>query len=225
MTRRQTVKQSRVVRPRGAPGVQIGELAARAMVLQGAGRVFAKMGVRAVSVETLLAASGISRRTFYRLYQSKEDVMIALYRLGTDELLEACRLAIEQERDPLRQLERCIDAHLKNARDRGRLVFVLGGEAQRQESALHARRMQVHDELVDMLAASAARHFPGGVDPLLVRALVLALESVTRIVLAEGNEGRRVSDAALARARSVMLRISTAALVGQGAGVTALPRH
>lgn len=225
MTRRQTAKQPRAVRPRGAPGVQIGELAARAMVLQGAARVFAKMGVRAVSVETLLAASGISRRTFYRLYQSKEHVMIALYELGTDELLRACQLAVEQERDPLRQIERCIDAHLKNARDRGRLVFVLGGEAQHQESALHARRMQVHDELVDMLTASAARHFSGGVDPLLVRALLLALESVTRIVLAEGNEGRRVSEVALARARRVMLRISTAALVGQGAGVTALPRH
>jgi hypothetical protein len=83
--------------------------------------------------------------------------------------------------------------------------------------------MQVHDELVEMLAASAARHFSDGVDPLLIRALLLALEGVTRMVLAEGNEGRQVSDAALERARRVMLRIATAALLGQGAGVAALP--
>jgi hypothetical protein len=45
---------------------------------------------------------------FYRLYQSKEDVMIALYKLGTDELLEGCRPARKQEQDLLRQVERCI---------------------------------------------------------------------------------------------------------------------
>lgn len=213
----------RTTRPRRASGVQLGEATARALILEGAVRVFARLGVRAASVEELLAAARISRRTFYRLYQSKEDVMIALYRIGTDQLLEACRAAMGQDDDLLLQVEHCIDAHLKNAREHGRLVFVLGGEAQRQESALHARRLEVHDELVRMIADGASRQLARGIDSLLVRALLLALEGVTRRVLAEGDEGRNVDPSSLGRARAVMLRIATAALAGDGAGVAPMP--
>jgi AcrR family transcriptional regulator len=201
--------------------VQIGEANARGMILMGATQVFAERGVRAASVDDLLTASGISRRTFYRLYASKEDVVVALYRIGTEGLLESCRLAIAKARDPIRQLEGCVDAHLQNARERGRLVFVLGGEAQRHESALHPRRMEVHEALVTMLAHGVEDGT--SVDPLLFRALVLALEGVTRLVVEEGGEGRNVTDAAIERARRVMYRVATATLTGQGPGVAPIP--
>lgn len=192
----------------------------RAMILQGAAGVFAELGVRAASVTDLLEAAGVSRRTFYRHFGSKEDVMVALYRLGTDALLDACRAAIHEESDPLRQLERCIDAHLRNARQLGRLVFVLGGEAQNHESALHARRMEVHETLVSLLASSPAGR---RIDPLLFRALVIALEGVTRVMLEDGDEGRRITDAAVARVKRVMMRVATATLVGKGPGLAPLP--
>lgn len=207
--------------PPGATGVQIGEATARAMVLMGAASVFAKLGVRAASVNDVLEASGISRRTFYRLYTSKEDVAVALYRLGTEKLLATCRTAIANARDPIRQLEGCIDAHLQNARELGRLVFVLGGEASRQESALHAPRMETHQALVTMLAQGVEHG--ERVDPLLFRALVLALEGVTRMVLEEGDEGRQVSDSAIERARRVMYRLATATLMGDGINVAPMP--
>lgn len=202
---------------RRAPGIQIGEAAARALVLQGSAQVFARMGVRAPSVEHLLEASGVSRRTFYRLYPNKEAVVVALYALGTEMLLDACRRAARQEQHLPALVERCIDAHLDNARGNGRLVFVLGGEAQRQESALHARRLAVHDEIVELLAASSASRASGGVDRLLLRGLLLALEGVTRFVLAEGDEGRAVQETSLARARAVMIQIATGALAAHHA--------
>lgn len=205
-----------------APGMQLGEEQARALILAGAGRVFAERGVRATAVEDLLVAAGVSRRTFYRLYESKEDVAAALYRFGTERLLAACRQAVAEECEPLRQLERCIDAHLANAREFGRLVFVLGGEAQRHESALHARRMEVHDSLVALLSAALERRCPA-IDPLLVRGLLLALEGVTRVALQEADEGRRVTEASLARVRRVMLRMATATLAGEAPGVAPLP--
>jgi AcrR family transcriptional regulator len=225
MVLREVMKKRPRARPRGSPGVQLGEEGARTMVLQGAADVLAKLGARAASVEDILKAAGISRRTFYRFYESKDDVLVALYRLGTDELLESCRAALKKESDPLRQIQGCIDAHLRNARDFGRLMFVLGGEAQRQESPLHARRMEVHAELISWLAAradgAAARR--NRTDPLLYRAILLALEGVTRMVLEEGDEGREITDASIERARRVMSRIATSALAGEGAGVTRLP--
>jgi AcrR family transcriptional regulator len=212
-----------LARPRVASGVQLGEESARAMVLHGAGQVFRERGVRMATVEDILTAAGVSRRTFYRLYDGKEEVMVALYQIGTERLLEACRNAVSKERDPLRQLEQCIDAHLRTAREQGRLVFVLGGEAQRRESLLHARRIEVHQILTELLAAGARDESRVALDPLLFRAVVLALEGVTRLVLEEGDEGRSVSDASIERARSVMRRIATATLVAHGPGIPPLP--
>lgn len=208
-------------RPRkpGPTGVQLGEQAARAMVMAGAALLFSNRGVRAVSVEDILAQAGISRRTFYRLYKSKEDVVEALYRFGTDRLLAACRDAVTQESDPLRQIERFIDAHLLNVAELGRLVFVLGGEAQRGESSAYARRMEVHSALVELLKPLAP-----DVDPLLARALILALEGAARIMLEESDEGRAVTKAGLERVRRVMMRMATAAAAGTGPGVAPLPR-
>jgi AcrR family transcriptional regulator len=202
--------------------VQLGEEQGRLQVLAGAVQIFSERGVREASVEDLLRAAGVSRRTFYRLYRSKEDVVRALYQLGTERLLEDCRLAMSEERDPIQQIHRCIEAHLRNARELGRLVFVLGGEAQRGESELSEPRTHVHARLVELLMSSAAaseKHL----DPLLVRALVLALEGVTRIVLEDGDEGRNVSEASIERARRVMIRMATSALVGEGPGVAPLP--
>jgi len=218
------VKKRAVARAPGASGVQLGEESVRALILQGAANVVAKRGVRAASVEDILKASGISRRTFYRFHQNKDEVLVALYRMGTDELLAACRRVVAAETDPVRQLAGCVDAHLRNASELGRLMFVLGGEAQRHESPLHARRMHVHAELVELLAASGAgQRAAKRVDPLMYRGLLLSLEGVTRFVLEEGDEGRDVTPASIERARRVMMRIASAAISGEGAGVTKVP--
>jgi AcrR family transcriptional regulator len=200
--------------------VQLGEFAARGMILQGAMRVFAEMGFRAASVEHVLVAAGVSRRTFYRLYKSKEEVGAALYHMGTSALVESCRAAIRQETDPNKQLEKCIDAHLENSRHFGRLVFLLGGEAQSHGSLLYARRMEVHETIVGLLVGGAATK---GVDPLVYHALVIALEGITRIMLQEGDEGRRVTDAAIERVRRVMRRIGSAVLLAEGERIPPLP--
>jgi AcrR family transcriptional regulator len=221
MARKRTARPRPVAGKPGRSGIQLGEASARAMILQGAARTFAERGVRAASVDDILKASRVSRRTFYRLYQSKEDVVQALYRIGTESLLAGCRAAVEREADPLRQVQGCIDAHLRNAREHGRLVFLLGGEAQRAESSVHARRMEVHDAIVELLQKGWKRGKRP--EPLVARALVMALEGVTRIVLAEGDEGRKLTELSIERARRVMARLATATLAGEGPGVTPLP--
>jgi len=205
--------------------VQLGEDVVRAMVLQGAAKVFAARGVRVPGVDDILEASRISRRTFYRVFEGKEDVLLALYRIGTERLLERCRSALEQEPDPLRQAARCIDAHLQTAREQPRLVFVLGGEAHRQESLLHARRIEVHEALARMMTSRARASLPFPPDELLFRAILLALEGATRLMLEEGDEGRNVAPEAFERTRNVMLRIATAAIAGTGPGVAPMPRE
>lgn len=190
----------------------VGDFGARTRILQGAALVFANVGVRAASVEDVLKASGVSRRTFYSFYENKESVMVALYRMGTDALLGACAVAVGEGKTPLARVSGCIDAHLRNAREFGRIVFVLGGEAHRQESLLHARRREVHDALVSLFATATTKPGEQPRDPLLYRALVLAVEGVTRMALEEGDEGRAVTTESIERARRVMLHIVGSAL-------------
>lgn len=203
------------------PGAQLGEDVARGMIMAAAARVFAVKGIRETSVEDLLEAASVSRRTFYRMFDSKEDVALALYVFGTDQLIGRWKQAIASSTNTLEQLARCIDVFIQNAAMLGRLIFVLGGEASRQESPLHRRRMEVHDTFLAMLRE--ANPAIAAVDPLLVRTTLFALEATTRHVLTEGDEGRKVTAAAIERARTVMNRIVTAGFAGDGPGVTAIP--
>jgi hypothetical protein len=139
--------------------------------------------------------------------------------MGTEGLLIGCRMAVSQEREPLRIIERCIDVHLRNARDLGHLVWVLGGEAQHQDSALYARRIEVHAALATLFAGAD----PASVDPFVYRTLILAIEGVARLMLEACDEGRKVTPAAVERTRAVMMRIATATVAGAGPGVTPLP--
>ena len=210
-----------VRKKKGASGVQLGEDVARNMIVAGGARVFAMRGIRDASVEDILEAAKVSRRTFYRLFSSKDDVALALYKFGTFGLVEGWKRAMSSSPDPLEQFARCIDVHLRNAAMMGRLIFVLGGEATRQESPLHEHRMKVHDQLVEMLRGSSETM--AKVDPLLIRTTLFALEAVTRQVLTDGDEGRKVPPAAIERARKVMVRLVSASFAGVGEGVTAIP--
>ena len=209
--------------PRKKPnrtGVQLGEPVVRGMIMLAAAKTFAERGYRAVSVEDLLAAANLSRRTFYKAFSSKDDVGLALYRFGTDALVDACRRALVEDADLLTRVLRCVDLHLNNAATRGRLIYVLGGEAHNPESPLFTVRMAVHERLVEILQAARGEQ---KADPLFVRTLVLALEAMVRSVLAEGDEGRKVTDAQIARARKVMARIISGAIAGEGPLVTEMP--
>jgi AcrR family transcriptional regulator len=213
-------REKREARP---PGAQTGETDVRARVLSSAMRVFAEKGFAAPSVEDLLRAAGISRRTFYLNYKGKEDVALELYRFGTMMLLDACERAAGEGKDTLEQLSRCVDAHLSTVGTFGRLVYVLGGEAHRPESPLYARRMQVHARIAALYEEIIVKQRGVRVDPFLTRTMVLALEAVPRMLFEDGDEGRAVTDAGVQRARRVMMRVLTAVLEGEGPNIAPIP--
>jgi AcrR family transcriptional regulator len=208
-----------VAKPR-ATGVQLGEDVARNMVMFGATRVFVTMGYRNASVEDLLEAGQVSRRTFYRFFKSKDDVALALYTFGTATLLDNARKAIAQEGDFVEHLERLVDLHLNNVGRMGRLIYVLGGEAARLESPLYLRRMEVHDAIADMIHALPAA---GDSDPWVTKTIMFAIEAMVRNLLHEGDEGRRVTDAMVERARKVLRRIVSATALASGARIAPMP--
>src|SRR4051812_44380975 len=61
---------------------------AETRIVEAAIGVFADRSPRDTPVEELIQAAGISRRTFYKYFPSKDAVLAAIYRLITDQLVQ-----------------------------------------------------------------------------------------------------------------------------------------
>src|SRR4249920_545594 len=70
----------------------------RTRILRGAARVFGERGYGASSVEAILEAAQVSRRTFYRTFRSKEDVLRTLFDNSVQMLVRAVRDAAADHR-------------------------------------------------------------------------------------------------------------------------------
>jgi AcrR family transcriptional regulator len=171
--------------------------AVRGRIVFAALEVFSRLGVEATRVEDLLLGSGVSRRTFYKYFQGKEDVLAAVYERLTQELLTsvgACEAG-----DPLAAIRRTLDAYLELHVDNPRIVRVLQEHAVRTDSPLSPLRRRFRAQLVQLVAQAFERATGRATDPLVFVALISALEGVSLEILA-GKPER----ADIARARAAL---------------------
>jgi AcrR family transcriptional regulator len=150
----------------------------RGQILLGAATAFGERGHAATSVENILETAGVSRRTFYRFFRSKEDVFEQLFESAAIMFIQAIRAAAAAGGSPEEMLSRCIDAYLDLPRTAGPLFHVFQVEASRPGSPLYARRERVIDELVDMLDAGYRTVHGRPADPLVLRGVIAALERI-----------------------------------------------
>lgn len=202
-------------------GEAIGALAdpgPRGALLRAASEVFGLRGAGATTVEDLLRAADVSRRTFYRFFAGKDEVLDALHGAASEVLLASARRASREARSPLEHVERLIDAYLAVVRRGGRLLLVLQGEASRAGSPLAARRQRVLATLVAMVRDDLRAQLGRDVDPYAVLGAILGAEGIARRLIEDGDTEPRA-----ARARASMLRVVTATLLAGDAGVAPLP--
>jgi AcrR family transcriptional regulator len=157
-------------------------------ILRAAIDVFSRRGFAATRVEDILEAADVARRTFYKHFSSKEDVLAAVYELATSELTEAMRGASGGDCDPIDAVCRAVDGYLDYHVANSRLVAVLVQQAVRTDSPLFADRQRFREELGQLLdaavrAASGEHH-----DPFLYAALISAVEG-TSLDLLSGECG------------------------------------
>lgn len=202
-----------------APGDRLGSFFAQNKILAGAAEVFRKQGVESSTVEDILVASGVSRRTFYKAFANKEDVVMALHRDLTDIFLSAMRAAMQSVTTPKERITRCVDVYLLAAQRSGGLMLALQAEAQRPGKLAERRRAAIADlaALMEEGARTVGREPP---DPLVLLALFTGMEAVVRALMEEGRFG----EADIARARAVMMRLAMATLAEPGDEVPPLPR-
>lgn len=93
-----------------------------------AARLFAERGYEATSVREIVEAAGVAKPTLYYYFGSKEGLARSLIVDPLDDLIERLRRAVEEEPEPLRSLERVLEAHFefcKEDPDRMRFLHAL----------------------------------------------------------------------------------------------------
>jgi AcrR family transcriptional regulator len=118
-------------------------------------------GFDACTIDDLAAAAGIARRTFFRYFATKEDVVISTFDEAGDALLAELERRAEHE-PPLRALRSTLDAVIVafgSDRGRGRATLDLI----RRTPTLRGRFLVTQDDWNEKLAASILARMPDDV--------------------------------------------------------------
>lgn len=172
----------------------------RDRILRGAAVVAAARGLRGATVQDILAASAVSRRTFYQHYPNTEGVVCDLYIETTTALLERVRDAVALQDEPQQRLRAAMDAYVDFQQAGGRLLMRLQGEAMRPDSMLAPIREEVHDALVAVLSDEVQSMQGARPSPLLLRSLLMGAEGLLMHLQRDGE----IPPQAVAEARAVV---------------------
>jgi AcrR family transcriptional regulator len=178
----------------------------RTRILRGAARVFGERGYSATSVEAILEAAHVSRRTFYRTFRSKEDVLRTLFDRSVSRLVRAVRAQADPTKSHYELVVASVEAYLRVHANAGPLARVLLLEQFSPESPLFAQRnraLSTFSKLLTSAAEGAGQKTP---DPVLVAAVVAGINQVCVQMATQYPEG----DWDIQRAKRAILRILSA---------------
>ncbi len=147
-------------------------------ILAAAMKVFARRGFAATRVEDVLEEAGVARRTFYRYFTSKEDVLAAVYELATSELVRALGDASHSATDPLGGVRAAVELYLDFHVENAGLLRVLLQQSVRSESPLAGHRRHTRARILELLVRGAEMRGVAPLDGFTYVALVSALEGV-----------------------------------------------
>lgn len=195
------------------------DFSARSQILAGAGQAFGARGYGDTSVDDILTAADVSRRTFYRFFRNKDDVFEALYEVAASVLLQSVENAVAAVETQEAKLEAGVEAYLRTQAAAGALGRVLILEPLAPGSRLAARHQETVHQFTKLFQRDVEKVRRKNIDPLLFRALVAAMEQVSLSLQAEAIE----TDFDIERGKRIMLRIAAATLAVTGESVPPLP--
>lgn len=174
----------------------------RARIVSSAASVFAERGIAATTVQHLLEGAGVSRRTFYQYFQSKEDVLSSVYEAAVSDIERRVAHRIATAPDPVEKVTGAVDEWLAVQTEGGAFFVALQAEAVRPDSLLHARRERAVETLAATIGQGVTAALGADVDPLVWRGLVVGIEG---IVLHLGGAGTRADPKRLRRVANALM--------------------
>ena len=133
------------------------EQSQRARLLLGIAEVVATKGYAATSVADVLTRAGVSRTTFYELFDDKLDCFLAAYQMASDVLLELMAEELDEpehadDSTPFEKLERLLSAYLRTLAENPVLARVFLVEVYAAGPRAIQRRSDSLEQLVDLVA-------------------------------------------------------------------------
>ncbi len=150
----------------------------RTRIVDGTAEAVQEHGLRSVTVQHILSAAGLSRRTFYQHFRNKDDACLALYERVVERLITSIREAVEAAEDPGKRLFAGLDAYLDFQEAGGELVTQLQAEAATPRSLLTPLRERTIDALVEIVDTDVRAELDIALEPLVYRTLFLGLEGL-----------------------------------------------
>ncbi len=155
----------------------------RADVLVSSVEVFLKKGIDDTTVQDLLDQADVSRRTFYKYFKNKNEVVEAIYSL----LVGMLELRYQEEMQEMQSakdlMDKCIDVFFDYQQALGPVVLMLNRRAMSAVGSLSERRCLAQKNFVSMLDEQIFRLHGIHYDPWIFYALVWAAENALHHLL------------------------------------------
>lgn len=191
----------------------------RGKILRGTAQAASRRGVQNITVQAILDAAGVSRRTFYKAFRDTEDALDALFEVSTQMLAGTIQMAVAGESEPMAKIEAAVDAYLELQQVGGRLIMELQAESIRPDSKLAPRRDALLEMFADLIGTNVTQAIGRPIDPLVSMAALLCMEGLILRVQREGP----LTDAMRERVRAVYLSMLTRTFAVPGADGFPLP--
>lgn len=120
-------------------------------------KLFVKNGYEATTLDAIAEAAGISRRTFFYYFKSKEDVLLAAHDSGLRKALGPAMLAESPEQAPLDAVQKCLIKLASGHETKESIVF---DRLMESTDALRARKEAVFVETEQILFEAMCKLWP-----------------------------------------------------------------
>jgi AcrR family transcriptional regulator len=120
-------------------------------------KLFVKHGFEATTLDAIAEAAGISRRTFFYYFRSKEDVLLAAHDSGFREALRPAMLDEPPDQAPIDAVQKCLIKIASRYETRESIVF---DRLMQSTEALRARKEAVFIETEQILLEAMCELWP-----------------------------------------------------------------
>jgi AcrR family transcriptional regulator len=120
-------------------------------------KLFVKNGYEATTLDAIAEAAGISRRTFFYYFKSKEDVLLAAHDSGFREALRPAMLEESPDQAPLDAVQKCLIKLASRYETKESVVF---DRLMQSTEALRARKEAVFVETEQILLQAMCELWP-----------------------------------------------------------------
>jgi AcrR family transcriptional regulator len=120
-------------------------------------KLFVKNGYEATTLEAIAHAAGISRRTFFYYFKSKEDILLAARHSGFQEALRPAMLDEDSDQPPLEAVQKCLIKLASRYETKDSIIF---DRLMESTESLRARKEAVFVETEQILLEAMCELWP-----------------------------------------------------------------